>query len=159
MASTKTFVIIGIILLMAQIQSQNSSASETQNSKALSDYTALCRTFHKQLSLPAPKGLVRFRIHELDYPNIDISGGKLSSLLEGSCSASREQADPCSLSYEVFPKKRVEFTFDLNDRFYLAKYKNRIFAITTKVSPKKRQRNHKIYRLDASGVHLICSNI
>lgn len=159
MLGLKRFAIVGITLLMAQINSQNTSASEAEQSKGLSDDTELCATFRKQLSLPARKGLVRFRIDELDYPNIDVTGGNLSSLLEGSCAASREPADPCSLSYEVFPNARIEFTFDLDERFYLAKYKNRVFAITTKVNSKKRVGHHKIYRLDASGVRLICSNI
>lgn len=159
MQSFKWLAIIGIVLLSALIQSRNANASEIKHSEGVSNNAALCATFRKQLSLHAPNGLIRFRIDESAFSDIDVTGGNLSSLLEGSCSLSREPADPCSLSYEVFPKKRIEHTFDLDERFYLAKYKKRIFAITTKVNLKKRVGHHKIYHLDASGVRLICSNI
>ena len=96
MQSFKWLAIIGIVLLSALIQSRNANASEIKHSEGVSNNAALCATFRKQLSLPAPNGLIRFRIDESAFSDIDVTGGNLSSLLEGSCSLSREPANPCS---------------------------------------------------------------
>lgn len=142
--------------------------------------TALCSTLKSLLDLSFDKGLGRSRLesfvnsnHEEQYLNLDLDSDDINDTVIGGCYGSLTPSDPCDLSIDLSSGKKTKFTFKYNEKFYLSRYRSRIFAISSpssivadektgeaKAVPISQIRGHRtIYILDSSGINKICERL
>jgi len=129
----------------------------------------LCEEFRKLLRVrgglspyklelpPDPEGNVRIN-------NIDVDGDGAVDEMVWSCSGSASiiPPDPCTLSVTLSSGKKIEFE---ESRFSLMRYASQVYAVAQDFSevnldnPNPADIKTKIYRVDGSGVHLVCSKL
>jgi hypothetical protein len=90
------------------------------------------------------------------YFNIDIDGDDIGDTVEFSCSASIIPADPCQLSIALSSGGKIEFS---EDRFFLVRHRARIYAVSAEIGPKRTKGSGKVFRVEPTGVRLVCPSI
>ncbi len=134
--------------------------------KAAEGPTAPCEEFRKLLDAPTLNGIERYGLEKSipiggkssdeRYFNIDIDGDDISDVVTLNCSSSSMPADPCELSIKLSSGKKIEFT---ENRFYLIRFRSKVYAVTSDFGAKVSVEKRKIYRIDESGVKLVCPNL
>ena len=107
--------------------------------------------------LPDAEGKVRIT-------NIDIDGDGAVDEMLWWCprSGSIIPPDPCTLSITLSSGKQIEFE---ESRFELVRYRSKVYAVAEDYSqvnldnPNPADIKTKIYRVDGSGVHLVCPKL
>ena len=133
---------------------------------AASEPAALCKEFRKLLDAPPSKGIDRYLLEKSipiggnmgdeRYFNVDIDGDDISDILTTSCSNSSIPADPCRLDSNLSSGNKIEFE---EDRFYLVRYRTKIYAVAGHTGAKSNVGKRRIFRIDESGAKLLCSNL
>jgi hypothetical protein len=85
--------------------------------------------------------------------NIDLNGDDVEDEITVGCSHSSMPADPCML--EVKLSTGGSYTFEAW-KMFLVRLGRGVFAIVTDIEGSKDSHPYKIYRLDESGVSLVC---
>jgi hypothetical protein len=124
---------------------------------------ALCEEFQKLLSTRG--GLLAYELEAFPdrdgnkrVPNIDVDGDGLIDEMLWSCpgSGSLVPADPCAMSIMLSTGKNFEFK---ESRFYLIQYRSKIYAVAIEMKLDGTVDKRKLYRVDGTGVNLICSKL
>lgn len=127
------------------------------------DTNALCARFGELLSrrgglspyelemIPSVEGSQRI-------PNIDVDKDGRADDLVWFCpgSGSRAPADPCTLSIALSSGRKIEFE---ESRFHLIRYQSNVYAVAAESGPSRTIGTGRIYRVDGSGVTLVCSKL
>jgi hypothetical protein len=127
---------------------------------------SLCSEFLRLIEKPRGSGIELKQIEnsipvggtEADsrYFNIDIDGDDINDTLELSCSASLIPADPCLLTVTLSSGGKVEFS---QERFFLVRHRAKIYAVAADLGPKRKKGTGQVFRVESSGVHLVCSHM
>jgi hypothetical protein len=151
---------LGILLVMSTI------LLSTANSGAPLESAVSCDDFRRLLDTPAPKGIGRYQLEKSlpiggsagneRYFNLDIDGDDVNDLVTASCPGSATSPDPCGLLIQLSSGKKIEF---YEDRFYLVRYRSRIFAVANHRGPNVDIGKRKIYRVSPVGVQLVCEKL
>lgn len=146
-----------------------SAASPPSRTSAAKGSERLCEQFRKLLRVRG--GLSAY---ELEVPrdaegrmrvnNIDVDEDGVADELAWGCpgSASIMPPDPCTLTITLSSGKTIEFE---EVRFSLIRYASRVYVVADDYAqvkpdnPKWADIKTKIYRVDGSGVRLICSKL
>lgn len=152
---TLKYVVCSLILLAA-----------VPYANAVGQAVAPCEEFRKMLDAPPPNGIDRYQLEESipiggkegdeRYFNIDIDGDDINDFITLSCSSSSMPADPCGLSIKLSSGKKIEFH---KDRFFLVRYRSRVYAVSAEMGRNRTPGEGKIWRVDGSGVKLVCSKL
>jgi hypothetical protein len=92
---------------------------------------------------------------EEQYYNVDVDADDVSDVIIGGCPASLQSGDPCTLSIELSTGKKQFFTFGEDERFYLARFHSRIYAIVSHNSAGT-IRPGAVLRIDRNGISRLC---
>jgi len=134
------------------------------NTSAASEPPTLCEQFRQLLGTRS--GLTPYALEafppdgwgEKRIPNLDVDGDGLSDEVRWFCpgSGSIIPADPCTLSIKLSSGTEIAFE---ESRFYLARYHSRIYAVAAQSGLNREIGIGKIYRIEKSGVKLVCSKL
>lgn len=136
------------------------------NPSAADEHAAPCAEFGKLMDAPTLKGIERYALEKSipiggnvtdeRYFNIDIDGDDVSDTITLNCSSSSMPADLCELRVESSSGKKIEFK---ENRFYLVRFRSKIYAVANHFGPNINVGKRNIYRVNGSGVKLVCSNL
>ncbi|MGD9842889.1 MAG: hypothetical protein AB7F79_08090 [Steroidobacteraceae bacterium] len=162
MTVSKSITVVLIMFMLAPLHAENAKPP--------------CDEFKRLIDLPRGKGLDRnfltmssIKGGEEEYFNLDVDGDDVSDVIKGGCSSSLMPADPCFLSVEMSSGKKIKFTFDITEQFFLIRHKSMVYAIAspTLVIKDKKERlsfeqtrgRRSALRLDGRGITRICTQL
>lgn len=166
MAVSKSITVVLIIFMLAPLHAENAKPP--------------CDEFKRLIDLPRGKGIDRYFLtmssikgSEEEYFNLDVDGDDVSDVIKGGCSSSLTPANPCSISIEMSSGKKFDFAFKDNERFYLARYHEQIYAIvsptaiiadentgTEKAVPFDQIKGLRtVFSLGRQGINLLCTRL
>lgn len=141
------------------------AAFAAQTANCAEPSQSLCAEFSQLLNAPRGSGIDRRQLQisaqpgdEQQYYNLDIDGDDVNDVVKGGCSANLQPADPCILLIELASGKKIEFEFELDERFFLVRHRSKIYAVATAAS-EKRKPQRSVLRLDADGIARTCSGL
>lgn len=123
----------------------------------------ICEEFRRLLS--APPFMLGHSLEDVvddrgtrRIPNLDVDGDGLIDVVYWSCpgQGSPVPADPCTTSIEFFSGKKIKFE---EYGFRLILFRSKVYAIAASAGHNRVTGDGKIWRIDGSGVKLICSKL
>jgi hypothetical protein len=125
----------------------------------------LCQRFGKMLKTPL--SLVPYALEAIvddrgikRIPNVDIDGDNLSDEVQWSCpdAGGSVPVDSCALRAVLSStKKTIEFE---RPRFYLVRFNGNVYIVSsTELRRKQEAGKSDIYRIDESGITLVCGQL
>jgi hypothetical protein len=148
------------LLVLSALLAAFSSFSIAQES------AAPCKEFSRLLAVRSPNGIDRYQLEasipvggnlgDERYFNIDIDGDDINDSVTLSCPSGSMPADPCGLWVQLSSGKKIEFH---QDRFFLIRYHSKIYAVSAEMGPNRHVGQGKIWRVDGSGVKLVCEKL
>jgi hypothetical protein len=166
-ASLAAIVLVALSVLSGDHQA--CAAASRPGSAGGAKSPPLCEQFRKLLRVPG--GLDAYSLEvpsdaegNMRISNIDVDTDGIADGLVRWCpgSASIIPPDPCTLTITLSSGKTIQFE---EARFTLIRYKSAIYAVAADYAkvdpdnPRGADIKTKIYRVDRSGVHLVCSKL